>query len=330
MLVTASDSETRITATRSGKTVRVNSHGEETDLYISVPSQFNADVATSSGQIQFKGLISGSVTASTGGGDIMMDNVDGEVDLRTSGGELNIKDVDGDARLHSSGGDVYVGRVAGNLDVSSGGGNLSLNDVGKNLTAKTGGGTIDAGNIGGTATLSTGGGDVTIGTVKGQLAAGTGGGNISAGKAEASVTLRTSGGDIELNGATGAVIARSSGGSISVDNITGTIEASTSGGEVTAKLKPSGTGHSSIESAGGDITLYIPETAKAKIDATIRIRGRWITRTQESDIHSDFKAASFVRDEDQSVIKGTYILNGGGEEIALETVNSSITIKTLK
>jgi DUF4097 and DUF4098 domain-containing protein YvlB len=325
-----SDEESRLSSTRVGKIVRVNSHGEYADISITVPSRFNIDVVTSSGEIQFKGAITGMINASTGGGDIDMDNATGEVDLKTSGGTINIKDMDGNAQLHSSGGEIYVGRVTGNLDIFSGGGDLSLNDVGKNLDAKTGGGNIDAGNVGGTATLSTGGGDVSIGTVKGKLNAGTGGGSISAGKVESSVTAKTSGGDIELGGATGAVIARSSGGSITVDDMVGTLDASTSGGDVMAKLRPTGIGPNSIASAGGDITLYIPETAKVTIDAVIRIRGRWTTRSEESEIQSDFKATSYVKDEDQSEVRGKYAINGGGEQIILETVNSNITIRILK
>lgn len=325
-----SDEDSRLSSTRIGKIVRVNSRGEYADISITVPSKFNVDVVTSSGTIQFRGGISGTINASTGGGDIDMDNATGEVDLKTSGGTINIKDIDGNAQLHSGGGEIYVGRVTGNLDIYSGGGDLSLNDVGKNLDAKTGGGNIDAGNVGGIANLSTGGGDVSIGTVKGKLNAGTGGGSISAGKVEGSVIAKTSGGDIDLGGATGAVIARSSGGSINVDDVHGSLDASTSGGDVAAKLRPTGTGPNSIASAGGDITLYIPETAKVTIDAVIRIRGRWTTRSEESEIQSDFKATSYVKDEDQSEIRGTYTLNGGGEQISLETVNSNITIRILR
>lgn len=325
-----SDEDSRVSSTRVGKIVRVNSRGEYADISITVPSKFNVDVVTSSGEIQFKGPISGTINASTGGGDIDMDNATGEVDLKTSGGAINVKDIDGNAQLHSSGGEIYVGRVTGNLDIYSGGGDLGLNDVGKNLNAKTGGGNIDAGNVGGTATLSTGGGDVSIGTVKGKLNAGTGGGSISAGKVENSVTAKTSGGDIELGGATGAVIARSSGGSISVDNVVGSLDAATSGGDVEAKLRPNGTGPNSIASAGGDIMLYIPESAKVTIDAVIRIRGRWTTRSEESEIQSDFKSSSYTKDEEQSEIRGKYLINGGGEEITLETVNSNIAIRILK
>lgn len=45
---------------------------------------------------------------------------------------------------------------------------------------------------------------------------------------------------------------------------------------------------------------------------------------------SDFKEDSSLRDEDKQEIRSKYILNGGGESIKLETVNSDIEIRRLK
>src|SRR5205085_11507684 len=128
----------------------------------------------------------------------------------------------------------------------------------------------------------------------------------------------------------GQIVARSSGGNIQLLGITGSVDAETSGGDILTKLKPSGSGKNTIQSAGGQISLYIPSTAHVTIDATIRIRGRWATRSQESTIHSEFKAASYEKNEQEQRIHGVYELNGGGETITLETVNSNIEILPLK
>lgn len=323
------DEDSRMTATRVGSIVRVSSRGEYADIHVTVPSKFNVDLQTSSGEIRIRGVLTGKITADTSGGDITLDNVAGEVDLRTSGGVINTRDITGNASLHSSGGEIYSGKVTGDLDVETGGGDLALKDVSKNLSARTGGGNIDVGDVGGTALLSTGGGDITIGNVHGTLSAVTGGGNITAAKIDNKVTMKTGGGDIDLQSANGAVVAKTSGGSITAD-VNGSLDASTSGGDVSVKLRPSGIGPSEVFSAGGDITLYIPETAKVKIDATIRIRGRWALHTEECEISSDFKATSFEKNEDEEIIHGVYTLNGGGETVSLETVNSNIAIRSLK
>ncbi|HEY5615448.1 MAG TPA: DUF4097 family beta strand repeat-containing protein, partial [Bacteroidota bacterium] len=119
-----------------------------------------------------------------------------------------------------------------------------------------------------------------------------------------------------------------SGGDIILENITGSIDAKTSGGDIRAELIPSGKGSSELVSAGGDIKLYIPENAKATIEAIIRVDSRWgrsRSRRDKYEVKSDFKSDTYDDGEDD--IRATYILNGGGERITLETVNSNIEIR---
>ena len=80
--------------------------------------------------------------------------------------------------------------------------------------------------------------------------------------------------------------------------------------------------------AGGDIRLSVPENAKATIDAYIRIEGRWGSRHSRYQVRSDFKADTY--DEHDDEIHAVYKLNGGGEMIYLETVNSNIEIRKLR
>lgn len=51
---------------------------------------------------------------------------------------------------------------------------------------------------------------------------------------------------------------------------------------------------------------------------------------RKTSIRSEFKEDSSLRDEDKQEIRSKYILNGGGESIKLETVNSDIEIRRLK
>ena len=280
---------------------------------ITLPSDFNAELRTSGGDIEIRGSLSGTIKGATSGGNVTLGNLKGgKVDLSTSGGDMRTGDIQGDVTLRTSGGDIELGKVGGEVYVSTSGGDIRVESVGKKLKATTSGGNIDVGDVGGEARVSTSGGDVKVRKVSG------------------SASLSTSGGNIQLESASGEVKANTSGGDIRLEDISGSVDASTSGGEVVAELKPTGKGRSKLASSGGEITLYIPESAKATIDATIRIQGRWRSRRDEYKVRSDFKAELYEKDEDGEEIRARYVLNGGGEDIRLETVNSDIKILKLK
>ncbi len=280
---------------------------------ITVPTQFNTDLRTAGGDIEIRGDLNGRVKGSSSGGDVILGNLTrATVDLSTSGGDMRTGDIQGDVTLKTSGGDIELGKVGGNVSVSTSGGNILVESVGKWLTASTSGGDIVIGEVGGEATVSTSGGDVKVRKV--------------AGKAK----LSTSGGDIELLSASGDVVAKTAGGDIRLEDISGSIEASTAGGDVRAELNPKGSGRSQLSSAGGEITLYVPENAKATIEAIIRIQGRWRSGKEDYNVRSDFASQTYIRNSDTSEIRARYVLNGGGEDIVLRTVNSNITIRKLK
>ncbi|HAL57575.1 MAG TPA: hypothetical protein DCP63_14180 [Bacteroidetes bacterium] len=313
------DNLDRLKMNQSGNTVRVEYRQRwgwgsgHTKFEITVPSQFNTDLRTSGGNIDIRGSLNGVVKGSTSGGDVTLSDVTtGKVDLSTSGGDMRAGDVNGDVSLKTSGGDIELGKVGGQVYVNTSGGNIRVESVGKTLKASTSGGDIDIGDVGGEANVSTSGGDIKVHKVSGKA------------------TLNTSGGNIQLRSASGDVRANTSGGDIRLEDISGSIEAKTSGGDVNAELKPTGKGRSRLVSSGGEITLSIPESAKATIEATIRIQGRWKSRRDEYTVRSDFKAESYQHDDDDREIRARYVLNGGGEEISLETVNSDIIIRKLR
>lgn len=309
----------RLKMTQSGNDVRVDYHvrsrwgwsgSSHLRFEITVPSQYNADLHTSGGDIEIRNGLNGTVKGSTSGGDVILGNVTGGVvDMSTSGGNMRAGDVQGDVTLRTSGGNIDLGNVKGEATVKTSGGNITAKSVGKSLHASTSGGDIEVGDVGGEAKLSTSGGNVRVRKVTG------------------SATMTSSGGDIELEGASGRVKASTSGGNVNLSNITGTIDASTSGGDVTGELRPTGQGRSKLSSAGGEITLSIPEDAKATIEATIRIQDRWTRGKDDYKVRSDFKADNYDSHSDE--IHAVYTLNGGGDVIELKTVNSDITIKKL-
>ena len=308
----------RLKMTQSGNDVRVDFHvrdrwgwgSNHLRFEITVPSQYNANLHTSGGDIEIRNGLNGKVKGSTSGGDVILGNMSGGVvDMSTSGGNMRAGDVQGDVTLRTSGGNIDLGNVKGEANVKTSGGNITAKSVGKSLHASTSGGDIEIGDVGGEAKLSTSGGNVRVQKVTG------------------SATMTSSGGDIELEGASGRVKASTSGGNVNLTNITGTIEAGTSGGDVNAELRPTGQGRSKLSSAGGEITLSIPEDAKATIEATIRIQDRWMRRKDDYKVRSEFKSDTYDSHNDE--IHAVYTLNGGGDVIELKTVNSDITIKKL-
>ncbi|MDH3216682.1 MAG: DUF4097 domain-containing protein [Candidatus Krumholzibacteria bacterium] len=302
----------------SGNTVYVEYFGKDRRWHrsqharfvISVPSEFNLELATSGGDISVDDKLKGDVEAATAGGDIEVDDVDGNVELATSGGDVSVRNVTGDAELATSGGDIDVGEVKGKLDVKTSGGDIEVGNVGQGIDAKTAGGDIIIGDVGGDADVATAGGDVELGRVAG------------------AADLRTAGGDIEVRSARGEVSARTAGGDVRLADIKGTVEAETAGGDVVVELTPEGRRGSVLETKGGDIELFIPAGAKATIEADIRLHRGWADDHDEYDIYSDFKADS--KDKDKRGIHATYVLNGGGPKIVLETMHGNIEIRKLK
>ena len=286
--------------TQQGNAIVISSSSDSPDditLNITVPTHFDVQLSTSSGNITVDGPFTGSLGGNTSGGDIRLGNVGGTIHLTTSGGDIQTGDIQGQLGLHTSGGDIKLGTVSGDAEVGTSGGDITVRSVGKRLNAQTSGGNISIGDVGGSAIVSTAGGDIIVGTVAG------------------SATLSTSGGNVSLQGATGTVHASTAGGDMTLENIGGSIDGSTAGGNIRAELHPGTSGKSRLTTASGDIALFLPANAKAKIIAHITISG-WNRRGEsEFGIRSDFRSSGPEQEKDEDEISATYILNGGGQEI---------------
>jgi DUF4097 and DUF4098 domain-containing protein YvlB len=313
--VQGDESSNSFSLSQSGSTVRVTRRYDDgrsdAEVRITIPTQFNVHLATSYGEVTVNGKLIGNAEAETGAGGITLDGVEGTVDLTTSGGDLKTGDVIGDGTLRTSGGNIDVRSTTGQLDVKTSGGDITIGNVGKSLRA------------------STSGGDVTIGDVGGEAKVATSGGNIRVGKVNGKVSLATSGGDIGLSGGTGTISAATSGGNVNIRDVSGSVSATSSGGDISAELRPSGKGKSKLVSAAGNITLFLPAGAKASIEARIRVQGYWRGQHEKYSIQSDFAADTTSQEGENQEIYARYTLNGGGEQITLETVNSDIRIRKL-
>lgn len=290
---------------------------------VEVPAIYNVDLDTGGGTITVAD-ITGDVTADTSGGRIEIGDVTGEVIADTSGGRINIGDVDGDVTADTSGGNIEIGNVTGDVSADTSGGRITIGDVGGDMLADTSGGNISVGRGSGRVELDTSGGTIRAAWALGPVVADTSGGNIYLEGSETSVEADTSGGNIEIERSGGAVIADTSGGSITIRQAVGPIRADTAGGRIDAELAAfTGSRDATVEleTAGGDVTVRIPGSHNASIVADLEVsrRGRGDYR-----IYTDFPLT--INEDDNGNIIGRGDINGGGDRIYLETVNSDIHI----
>ena len=307
----------RLKMTQSGNTVTLKyrdrrRYNNDIRFRINVPTEFNAHIVTSGGSVEEQDKLKGRFSVETKGGSVRLDEIVGNVRIESGGGSIRGTSIDGDADIRTGGGSVSIKTTTGRADVSSGGGSLRMEKVGKALSMSTGGGSVNVGDVGGGAEIQTGGGSVSVGKVMQSLKIGTGGGTV------------------EVQGASGDITVRTGGGSVRMEDVSGSLAVKTGGGSVSADFTPSGSGSSKIYSGGGDIRLSVPENAKASIAATLNIRPGRGDRWKRYTIKSDFKADKYEKDEDGETIFATYTLNGGGQNIELETTNGIIDIRKLK
>jgi len=132
---------------------------------VTVPRQFNADVATSGGPISVSNL-KGEVNARTSGGPLDFDGIDGPVNGRTSGGGITLAGGKGRAVVHTSGGPIRITEMAGDVDASTSGGGIWIERTSGRVRAHTSGGGIAIKEATGAIDASTSGGGVTASLAK--------------------------------------------------------------------------------------------------------------------------------------------------------------------
>jgi len=295
---------------QNGNTLSITSGNYSSeDLVITVPSSINLDLNTNGGEIKITGDITGKVECTTAGGDIETKNITGNADLNTAGGQVITGKVDGNVTVNSGGGDLQIGTITGIAELNTGGGNVQVFSVSKDLKVRTGGGNVKSGNVGGVFTVTTGGGNVDVKAVSSSASVTTGGGNVS------------------VSGSSGKTSATTGGGNLSFKNIKGGIDCYTGSGDVYVELNPDPKVNSEIKSGSGSVTLYLPGNAKATVVAKVRGWDTW-GGDEKSPIISDFENTTINRSH--STVRSTYVINGGGSTIEVQTTSGEIYIKKQK
>ena len=256
--------------------------------------------------------------------------------LNTLTGDLDVTDLDGSVRAGTGAGKVTVRRVKGGVTVDTQGGATLLGEIGGMVRIDSGGGAILADGLRGDAVLETGGGDIVVQRVNGTLRAFTAGGEIRIQEAGGWVTATTAGGPIQIVNARGLVTARNSGGPIQVgaapgvhcesasggirlNDVSGAVHVETATGSIVARLLPGGGLRDSfLSTMAGDITVWIPASARLMLRAENEGSG------DPRSISSEFPGLH-IRSDGGSV-RADGAINGGGPVLRLAG-NGRIYIK---
>ena len=266
-----------------------------------------------------------SVDISTGGGNITTDDLNGRETLLTQGGNIATGNIGGGARLTAvAGGHITVKNVAGELVAETGGGHILTGTVSGNAFLHTHGGHIRSDSITGIAHLVTDGGNITLEHSGPSLVAETAGGQIQVGEAAGLVRAKTDGGGIRVVRSSGPATLQAADGSIYLTQADGSVKASTATGGITAWfISPSkDSGDCELQSANGDIVVYLGRTLPVTIDAQVQMG-------QTHGVIIDPAIPLAVKYDDthgERVARAEGALNGGGEVLRLRTVAGNIRL----
>lgn len=273
---------------------------------ITVPRNYNLELATDGGNIQIAD-IQGKVVATTDGGNISAGQIDGPARLVTDGGHILAKNIGGDLRAQTGGGDITVGSVAGSA------------------VLRTGGGHIRVASIAGTGRLDTGGGNISLEHAGAGLVVSTGGGEIEVGEASGLIRARTGGGGIRVVKSQGPTELDTGAGSVYLMQVQSAVRASTGAGGITAWFGPDAklTSACRLAAQDGDIIVYLPKTLAINVDAQVELGSghRVIV-----DPAFPLKVTYGDPDEGSRAVRAEGALNGGGATLVLRTVSGNIRL----
>jgi len=266
-----------------------------------------------------------NLEVSTGGGNIVTDDVGGRATLTTTGGNITTGNIRGSAHLQTSGGHIMVKNVGGDLTAETGGGHIAAGAVAGNAWLHTIGGHIRVTSVAGLAHLETGGGNVALEHSGAQLVAETAGGQIDVGDAAGIVRAKTDGGGIRLSRVSGPTNLDAPDGSIYLTQVDSAVQATTHTGGITAWFVAASrqANTSEFSSGDGDIVVYLPRDLPVTIDARIQ-------KGTEHHVIVDPAFPLKMSYDDSPAgsrsLRAQGALNGGGELLRLRTISGDIHV----
>jgi hypothetical protein len=280
---------------------------QTSELVVAIPRRaLECHLESHTGSVTAK-YLKADVVATTGAGNVEMDEIEGSVSARTGGGCMTFGNIKGTLRALSGGGIIRVERVSGEAVLETAGGDITVEEAGSWLRLST------AGNI-------------HVDKAAQAVFAHTSGGLIEVGSSGGMVTAESGGGGIQIGTARG-VRCESAGGSVRLKNVSGSVRASTAVGHLYVTLSPSQSLENSFLATGrGDITVFVPSNMPVTVKALNESAG-WMGR-----IISEF---SEVQTQPREVGRNRPVaaqgaLNGGGPVLMLSATGGTIYLKRAK
>lgn len=242
--------------------------------------------------------------------------------LETRGGAVSAKDIQGRVEATTGGGNIQLDRIGGVVFVASAGGQIDIGTVGGDVHVSTGGGNIHIASAAGRVVASSGGGNLNIGSAK-LMTLQTAGGQIKVLKCEGAIKAETGGGTIDLSEIWGPAQLESGGGGIKINTIRAGLHAETGSGPIVATLaRGSNFTESRLETAVGDIVVYVPDGLGVTVRAAVEV-------ARGEGIQSDFPELKITRSSGygprETFAEGS--INGGGPVLHVHTTTGNIEFR---
>ena len=263
------------------------------------------------------------VKVETDGGSVAAKAITGRVDTLSGGGSIHLDDIGGQINSETGGGSIDVGTVGGEITLRTGGGSIKVASAKGKITAESGGGSVVVLSGMQGATLETGGGSIQVDRCNGQVRATTAGGSIDLGDIGGAADIDTGGGSIRLTSAKGPVRATTGGGSIDLGSVP-SARAESGGGGIVAKFLSGGERtDSTLETAAGDITVYLASDLNVTVRAAIELANGHKIRSEFSDIQVRSEGGEWG----PKTVTAEGKLNGGGPILKVRTSSGDIVFR---
>lgn len=343
--VTLRDIDGEVELTTSGGDIRVGTIGGDVHLQ------------TSGGDIRVE-KASADLDVQTSGGDIRIGHVGKTLEAQTSGGDIAIEYVGGKARITTSGGDIEIYELSGNARITTAGGDIELRNAKGVIQAKTAGGELELLNVTGAIDARTAGGEVLAEIIpegsKGSSLISAGGDIVLYVDPEARATIEARihvdkryrygvfqmrpppGGDAPVIFEIPEIPTIGPDQSVTeideeklkeiIDKLTQSVNeaAQLTAEEAQRFLREV---QKELRAAQRELQAAQKKSAEAQKKMNqIRNNARGSLRYK---IRSEFEAERYEEDGEAGEISATYMLNGGGARIWLETSDSNIEIREL-
>ena len=351
--VTLRDIGGEVELTTSGGDIRVGTIGGDVHLQTSggdirvEETSSDLDVQTSGGDIRI-GRVGNSLEAQTSGGDITIEFVGGEARIRTSGGDIEIDELSANARITTAGGDIELRSAKGAVQAKTAGGELELLNVTGTIDARTAGGDVLAeitpeGSKG--SSLISAGGDIVLYVDPGAKA------TI---EARIHVDKRSRFGVFQMRPPPGEDIPIT----IEIPEIP-TIDLDLSETEIDEEKlneiieKLTQSANQALQMSADEAQRFLRDMQRdlqeaqqvlqearqelsSKQKKSVEVKKKVIQSNRSNarnslryKIRSDLEAERYEEDAEEGEISATYLLNGGGTRIWLETSDGNIEIREL-